>query len=101
MPMKPKPEDFKVEKIMDGTFRVTRTDIPGDRHSHFKSRKLANKVIHNVCNGKIPLDTSDYALESMYRLSDDENYRDKIQELLETRKSKSKKFYLNPHKKKF
>jgi len=99
--MKPNSEDFRIERTIDGNFRVTRTDIYGDRHSHFKSRKLATKVIHNVCNWKMPLDTSDYALESMYRLSDDENYRDKIQELLETRKSKSKKFYMNPHKKKF
>ena len=99
--MRPKPEDFRIERTIDGNFRVTRTDIYGDRHSHFKSRQLATKVIQNVCNGKIPLDTSDYALESMYRLSNDENYRGKIQELLETRKSKSKKFYLNPHKKKF
>lgn len=93
--------NFKIEKIMDGTFRVTRIDIPNDHHSHFQSKQLAKKVIHNVCTGKIPLDTSDYALESMYRLSDDENYRGKIQELLDTRKSKSKKLYFNPHKKKF
>ena len=99
--MKPKPEDFRIQRTIDGNFRVTRTDIYGDRHSHFKSRQLAKKVIHNVCIGKIPLNTSDYALESMYRLSDDENYRGKIQELLDTRKSKSKKFYMNPHKKKF
>ena len=93
--------NFKIEKIIDGTFRVARTDMPDDHHSHFQSKQLAKKVIHNVCIGKIPLDTSDYALESMYRLSDDENYRGKIHELLETRKSKSKKFYMNPHKKKF
>ena len=98
--MRPKPEDFRIDKWMGG-FRITRTDIDGYHHTHLKSRKLANIIIHNVCNGKIPLDTSDYALESMYRLSDDENYRDKIQELLDTRKLKSKKFYLNPHKKKF
>ena len=98
--MKPKPEDFRIDKWMGG-FRITRTDIGGYHHTHLKSRKLANIIIQNVCNWKIPLDTSDYALESMYRLSDDENYRDKIQELLDTRKSKSKKFYMNPHKKKF
>ena len=98
--MRPKPEDFRIEKWMGG-FRVTRTDIGGYHHTHLKSCKLANIIIHNVCNEKIPLNTSDYALESMYRLSNDEKYCDKIQQLLDTRKSKSKKFYMNPHKKKF
>lgn len=91
--------NFKIEKIMDGTFRATRTDMPDDHHSHFQSKQLAKKVIHNVCTGKIPLNTSDYALESMRRLSNDEKYCDKIQQLLDTRKSKSKKFYFNPAKK--
>ena len=91
--------NFKIEKIMDGTFRVIRTDMPDDHHSHFQSKQLAKKVIHNVCTGKIPLNTSDYALESMRRLSNDEKYCDKIQQLLDTRKSKSKKFYFNPAKK--
>ena len=32
MPMTEK--DFKIEKIKDGSFRVTRTDIDGDYHTH-------------------------------------------------------------------
>lgn len=50
-------KDFKIEKIQDGSFRVTRTDIAGDYHTHMLSKRLANVVIHNVCAGKIPLNS--------------------------------------------
>ena len=92
--------DFKIDRLKDGTFRVTRIDIDGDYHTHMKSRRLAKTVIHNVCYGKIPLNSRDYTLISMYRLSDNEKYRSKIQEILETRKQKGKKNnYYNPSRK--
>lgn len=90
-------KDFKIERIQDGTFRVTRTDIDGNYHTHMKSKQLAKTVIHNVCYNKIPLNSRDYTLVSMYRLSDNENYCSKIQEILNTRKQKGKKDnYYNP-----
>lgn len=90
-------QDFAIDKLQDGTFRVTRTDIEGDYHTHMKSKQLAKTVIHNVCNGKIPLNSRNYTLISMYRLSNNEEYRDKIQEILDTRKQKGKKDnYCNP-----
>lgn len=90
-------KDFKIDRLQDGTFRVTRIDIDGDYHTHIKSKQLAKTIIHNVCNGKIPLNSRDYTLISMYRLSDDEKYRDKIQKILDTRKQKGKKdYYYNP-----
>lgn len=89
--------DFRIDRLKDGTFRVTRIDIDGDYHTHTKSRRLAKTVIHNVCYGKIPLNSRDYTLISMYRLSDNEKYRSKIQEILKTRKQKGKKDnYCNP-----
>ena len=93
-------KDFKIERIQDGSFRVTRTDIDGDYHTHMKSKQLAKTVIHNVCYDKIPLNSRDYTLISMYRLSNDEKYRSKIQEILDTRKQKGKKdYYYNPSRK--
>ena len=62
-----------------------------------KSKQLAKTVIHNVCYGKIPLNSRDYTLISIYRLSDSKEYRDKIQKILDTRKQKGKKDnYYNP-----
>ena len=93
-------KDFKTERIQDGTFRVTRTDIKGDYHIHMLSKRLAKTVIHNVCYDKIPLNSRDYTLISMYRLSNDEKYRDKIHEILNTRRQKGKKdYYYNPGRK--
>lgn len=92
-------KDFKIEKIQDGSFRVTRTDISGDYHTHMLSKRLAKVVIHNVCAGKIPLNSRNYILISMYRLSNNDEYRKKIQEIIDTRKQKGKKEkYVNPHK---
>ena len=93
-------KDFKIERIKDGSFRVTRINIDDDYHTHMKSKQLAKTVIHNVCNGKIPLNSRDYTLISMYRLSDDKKYRKKIQNILDTRKQKGKKDnYYNPSRK--
>lgn len=90
-------KDFKIDRLQDGTFRVTRTDVDGNYHTHMKSKQLAKAVIYNVCNGKIPLNSRDYTLISMYRLSNDEKYRDKIQKILDARKQKGKKDnYYNP-----
>ena len=92
-------KDFNIEKIKDGSFRVTRTDIDGDYHTHMLSRRLANTVIANVCNKKIPLNSRDYTLISMYRLSDNKEYRKKIQSILDTRKKKGNKDkYVNAFK---
>lgn len=92
--------DFRIDRLKDGTFRVTRTDIDGDYHTHMKSKQLAKTVINNVCTGKIPLNSRNYTLISMYRLSDRKEYCDKIQEILETRKQKGKKDnYCNPSRK--
>ena len=93
-------KDFEIKRIQDGTFRVTCTDIDGDYYTHMKSKQLAKTVIHNVCYGKIPLNSRNYTLISMYRLSNDERYRDKIQKILDTRKQKGKKdYYYNPVRK--
>lgn len=92
--------NFKIDRLKDGSFRVTRTDIKGDYHTHMLSKRLAKTVIHNVCYDKIPLNSRNYTLISMYRLSDNEKYRSKIQEILETRKQKGKKNnYYNPSRK--
>ena len=93
-------KDFKIDRLQDGSFRVTRTDIDGDYHTHMLSKRLAKTVIHNVCYGKIPLNSRDYTLISMYRLSNDKKYRKKIHEILDTRKQKGKKDnYYNPSRK--
>ena len=92
----PTRKDFRVDKC-DGCIRITRTDISGDKHTHVKSKHLAETIINNVCSEKIPLHSHSRTLESMKRLSDNEKYIRKINEILEVRKQKGRKQnYFNP-----
>lgn len=86
----PTRKDFKVEKCLD-CIRITRIDVDGDKHTHVHSKKLAETIINNVCNEKIPLHSHSRTLESMKRLSCNENYIKKIDEILEIRRQKGKK----------
>ena len=90
----PTRKDFRIEKCED-CIRITRTDISGDKHTHIHSKKLAEIIINSVCSEKIPLHSR--TLESMKRLSDNEKYIKKIEEILEVRKQKGRKQnYFNP-----
>ena len=92
----PTRKDFKIEKC-DDCIRITRTDVDGDLHTHIHSKKLAETIINNVCSEKIPLHSHSRALESMKRLSDNEKYIKKIEDILEVRKQKGRKQnYFNP-----
>lgn len=91
----PTRNDFKVETCTD-CLRITRIDVNGDLHCHCKSRRLAETIIRNVCSEKIPLRSNSRTLESMMRLSCNERFTAKIQEILNTRKQKGRKQnYLN------
>lgn len=93
-------KDFTIDKCIDG-LRITRLDVDGDKHCHLKSRKLAETIINNVCSEKIPLYSHSRTLVCMARLSDNENYIQKIDKLLAVRKQKGKKqSYYNPTVKK-
>ena len=92
----PTRKDFRVEKCED-CIRITRIDIDGDLHTHIHSKQLAETIINNVCSEKIPLHSHSRTLESMKRLSDNEKYIKKIEEILEVRKQKGRKQnYFNP-----
>lgn len=81
--------DFVIDRLQDNSFRITRIDVPDDKHTHLHSRKLANVIINNVINEKLPLNSHTRTLVSMYRLADDGKYRDKIEMLINTRKQKT------------
>lgn len=96
----PTRNDFKVEKCYD-CLRITRIDVEGDLHTHCKSKKLAETIISNVCSEKIPLHSHSRTLVSMKRLSCNNKYIEKINELLAVREQKGRKqMYFNPSVKK-
>lgn len=83
-------ENFRINKC-DDCFRLTRTDVEGDLHTHVKSLSLCNLIIKAVCNGKVPLYFSNRCLVSAQRLSNDNEYIAKINAVLHSRKRKGKK----------
>ena len=93
-------KDFRIDKC-DNCIRITRTDIPGNKHTHLHSRKLAETVISNVCSENIPLHSHSRTLISIVKLSNNKNYISKINELLNIRKQKGQnQTYVNPSIKK-
>lgn len=92
----PTRKDFRVDRC-DDCLRITRTDIEGDLHTHCKSKRLAETIINNVCSEKIPLHSHSCTLVSMKRLSNNDKYITKIDELLMVREQKGhKQTYYNP-----
>lgn len=92
----PTRKDFCIDKCED-CLRITRLDVEGDLHTHVHSRKLAETIISNVCSEKIPLHSHSRTLVSMKRLSNNNKYITKIDELLMVRGQKGRKqTYYNP-----
>ena len=92
----PTRKDFRIDKCED-CLRITRLDVEGDLHTHVHSRKLAETIISNVCSEKIPLHSHSRTLVSMKRLSCNNKYIEKIDELLMVRERKGRKqTYYNP-----
>lgn len=66
-----------------------------ENHTHLKSFKAAKKAIDLVIKKKIPRSNSFYYLNSCKRLSLDQEYKDKITELIKVKKQKGKQVYRN------
>lgn len=85
--------EFIVERTVTG-YRITAND-GSDRHTHIKHHGYCNKLINYVVNKQIPKNTGNYILESCIRLSNDENYKNKVQQFLDVRRNKCKQHYYN------
>ena len=90
---------YFIDKTEHG-WRICKEDN-ADIHTHLKNLNPSYKLIDNVVLNKIPKRCGNYYLKSHARLSTDEKYIQKVTELLEARKNKTKQFYYNPHKKSF
>lgn len=70
-----------------------------DGHTHIRNYKTAKWLAELYRHKRIPRDLhSTYLLESLIRISDDPEYTEKIKSLIETRKRKSKPYYINVQK---
>lgn len=64
-------------------------------HTHLNSRTISEIVIKNVAQKRKPKTNNLYVLRSHARVSNDEKYIKFIEELIETKKNKEKKKYIN------
>ena len=64
-------------------------------HSHIKNFKTAKFIIDLAIHKSIPHHLNSYLLESLIRISDDQEYKNKIQQLLDAKNAKTKSYYYN------
>ncbi|SEU08704.1 hypothetical protein SAMN05443270_3039 [Lacrimispora sphenoides] len=90
---------FIIQRTETG-FRVCRSD-DNESHIHFKNYYAAKRLIDNVVDEKIPRRVGNYYLSCIAKLTVNEKYKVKVEQLLEVRKRKSHQRYFNPHKKSY
>ena len=68
-------------------------------HTHLNNYRTAMWLMKLYLNRKVPLDLkSVYLLQSLIRISDDEEYTKRIQNIISIRKRKSHNYYINVQK---
>ena len=68
-------------------------------HTHVKGYSMAKTIINNCIKKKTPKTSNLYLLTSHIRISTDEKYIKRIEELIEAKKNKDKIKYINKSKK--
>ena len=86
---------YFIDKTENG-YRICKDDNP-NIHTHIKNLNPSYKLIDNVVNHKIPTRCGLYYLESHIRLTDNEDYKRKLQEYYDVKVNKGRKQnYINP-----
>lgn len=84
-------KEFIIFQVKEGYVAYNTKKDFEEGHTHLKHFNAAKKAIDLVISKKIPKSTNVYYLTSLVRLTNDEKYEEKINELIETRKQKGKK----------
>ena len=84
-------KEFMIFKVKEGYIAYNTRKNFQEGHTHLKHFEAAKTAIDLVINKKVPRSTDGYYLTSLIRLSADEFYISKINELIETREQKGKK----------
>ena len=67
-------------------------------HTHIKSKLVAKTIKTNVQHDRFPKTRNEYLLTSHIRVSSNENYIEKIEQLINTRRNKGNQKYVNGQK---
>lgn len=84
-------KEFIIFQVKEGYIAYNTKKAFEEGHTHLKHFNAAKKAIDLVISKKIPKSTNVYYLTSLIRLTNDDNYVEKINELIDTRNKKGKK----------
>lgn len=84
-------KEFIIFQVKAGYIAYNTKKTFEEGHTHLRNFNAAKKAIDLVLNKKIPKSTNGYYLTSLIRLTNDEDYIEKIEELIEVRVQKGKK----------
>jgi hypothetical protein len=90
-----KKQQYIVYRSDDCGFILVNILMPGFAHTHLESFEMCKKLIVLSLNKRVPRNLSNYLLKSLLRVNSDEQYCQKINELLENRKVKQRYFNSN------
>ena len=82
----------------DDSYILHNTHMDGFTHSHIRNFKTAVFIADLSEHKRIPHHLCRYLLISLLRVSDDVDYCDKIQELIDSKSNKTKQYYFNSQK---
>ncbi|WP_042275194.1 hypothetical protein [Faecalimicrobium dakarense] len=84
-------KEFMIFQVKEGYVVYNTKKSFQEGHTHLKHFEAAKTAIDLVINKKVPKSTDGYYLSSLIRISDDDKYISKINELIESREQKGKK----------
>lgn len=84
-------KEFIIFQVKEGYIAYNTKKAFKDGHTHLKHFNAAKKAIDLVINKKTPKSTNVYYLISLIRLTNDDSYIEKINELIDVRNKKGKK----------
>lgn len=74
-------DKFRISHTNDG-YLVQNTSMKGFNHTHIHNFGTAMKIVDLARKKKCPYSLPRYLLISLYRISEDEKYKDKIEQIL-------------------
>lgn len=90
-------KNYKIYHADDG-YILHNSSMEGFAHSHISHFKTAVFIAELSIHKRVPHDLCSYLLVSLIRVNDDEDYCKKIQDLIDAKRKKDKKYYYNPKK---
>lgn len=84
-------KEFIIFQVKEGYVAYNTKKVFQEGHTHLKHFEAAKTAIDLVINKKVPKSTDGYYLSCLVRLSEDDVYIKKINELINTREKKGKK----------